>query len=305
MIESMTGFATRTCEISFTDAQTEKRIDLLIELKSLNSRYFEASFRVPSSVARFELELNSLLKKQLIRGRVFCSIKSAKSQEILESYQPVHDVIKGYVAFAQESAQRYGLQNDLSVAQVLTAPGAFVPTALEMSEAQEEAFFDAFKNVCNELQVSRRREGHALFLDLQERAKICIHRLGIIEESFASFFEQKKKELAVQKELCSDQEKVMQDPGLKLKLDELFSVVHKGDIHEEIVRFKTHCASFSKLISDSSSEEKGRRLEFILQELNREVNTMMAKSVVAAISSAGIDIKCELDKMREQIQNVV
>lgn len=305
MIESMTGFVSKACEISFTDVSGEKKIDLLIEFKSLNSRYFEASFRLPLSLSRFELVFNNLLKKQLVRGRVFCTIKSSTQQDALESYQPVESVIQGYVSFAKELAARHGLANDLSIAQVLSAPGAFVPASLEMTENQEAAFLDVFKKLITELQASRRVEGEALLRDLQGRIAICGERLQTIEKTFNVFFESKKAELAAQKELCADAEKVLQDPSLKLKLDELFALVHKGDIHEEVVRFRTHVASFGKLIADSSAEEKGRRLEFVLQELNREVNTMMAKSTASEISAAGIDIKCELDKMREQIQNVV
>ena len=305
MIESMTGFIRRSIDIAFGDVGHEKKLPLVVEIKSLNSRYFEASFRLPLSLQHLELSMMPLLKKGLMRGRVFCTIKSESTEGVLETYEPVHSVIEQYVGISKNIASKYGIPDDLSVAKVLGAPGAFVPVSLEMNEDQERAFLVQIQEVTKGLVVARRAEGTFLEKDLLERLAVCSDRIALIKQAFGDFFESKKLELAKYNDLCADQENVAKDPSLTLKLDELSSVVHKGDIHEELVRFAAHIAAFEKLVRSNSDEEKGRRFEFTLQEMHREINTVMAKSSVAEISNAGIDIKCELEKMREQIQNVV
>lgn len=305
MIESMTGFVRRSIEISFNEALGEKKMSLVVEFKSLNSRYFETAFRLPPSFSHLELKLVPILKKKLIRGRVFCGIKSEASEVALETYQPVTSVIKQYVDIAKSLSVSYGLSDDLSVSKVLVAPGAFVPVSIEMSEDQEQAFLTQFEDLLSDLQRVRRAEGAILAKDLLERIAVCRDRVARIKDLFEVFFEAKKEELARFKELCVDPQKILDDPSLKLKLDELHSVVHRGDIHEELVRFNAHLVAFDRIVSSSAEEETGRRFDFTLQELHREVNTMMAKTSLTEISSAGIDIKCELEKMREQIQNIV
>lgn len=305
MIESMTGFIRRSIDIVFGDADHEKKLPLVVEIKSLNSRYFEASFRLPPSLQHLELSMTPLLKKTLMRGRVFCSIKSESTEGALETYEPVHSVIEQYVGISKGIAQTYNIPDDLSVAKVLAAPGAFVPVSLELNEDQERAFLAHIQDVVHGLVASRRAEGAFLEKDLLERLAVCADRIAIIKQAFVVFFEAKKVELAKYNELCAVPENVAKDPSLSLKLDELSSVVHKGDIHEELVRFAAHVATFEKQVRSNVEDEKGRRFEFTLQEMHREINTVMSKSSVAEISNAGIDIKCELEKMREQIQNVV
>jgi uncharacterized protein (TIGR00255 family) len=305
MIESMTGFSSNSFEISFYDADVEKKVDLLIELKCLNSRYFEASFKIPSSLYHLELQLNTLFKKHLISGRLFCTIKPARPDMLLESYRPVHAVIKAYVNFSEELTQTYSLKNDLAVSQILSAPGVFVPSALEMTEEQETSFLLIMKKMVDQLKVVRQQEGKTLAADLQNRLVVCRARLAFVTEYFKKYFEVKREELNAQRELCLDPEKILQDPSLKLRLDELYSLIHKGDIHEELVRFNAHLVAFESLIETSLDDEKGRRFDFILQEMNREVNTMSAKLNFSDVSKAIIDIKCELEKMREQVQNIV
>lgn len=305
MIESMTGFVSHTFDLFVGAAGQEKKISLVAELKSLNSRYFETTFRLPSSLASLELPLTSLCKKKLLRGKVFCAIKSHGADMLLESYMPVHAVIEQYVNAARDISKAYGLTDDLSVAHVLAAPGAFVPVTPEMTESQEQAFFGAIEKALHGLQSMRLAEGALLFKDLVARLQMCRDRISLIAAAFEVFFEAKKVELAKHRELCVDLIKMQEDPGLKLKLDELHAVVHRGDIHEELVRFNAHILAFDGLLNDRSSEEKGRRFDFMLQEMHREINTVTSKSSLPEISKAAIDIKCELEKIREQIQNVV
>lgn len=301
----MTGFIRRSIDIAFGEQGNEKKLPLVIEIKSLNSRYFEASFRLPPSLQHLELSMMPLLKKKLMRGRVFCTIKSESTEGVLETYQPVHSVIEQYVGISKTIASKYSIPDDLSVSRVLGAPGAFVPVSLEMNEDQERDFLTHIQDATNGLIAVRRAEGAFLETDLLGRLAICSDRIALIKQSFLMFFEAKKLELAKYNDLCAVPENVAKDPSLTLKLDELSSVVHKGDIHEELVRFAAHIATFEKLVRSTADDEKGRRFEFTLQEMHREINTVMAKSSIAEISNAGIDIKCELEKMREQIQNVV
>ena len=305
MIESMTGFVSYAFELSVGAAGQEKKIELVAEFKTLNSRYFETTFRLPSSLTSLELKLTALCKKKLVRGRVFCAIKSSNSDALLESYHPVHSVIQQYVTAAREISKTYNLADDLSVAHVLQAPGAFVPVSVEMTEEQEQAFFSDIEKALCGLRSTRLAEGLLLSYDLAERLQVCRDRISLIKEAFEVFFEAKKIELAKHRELCVDPLKMQEDPGLKLKLDELHGIVHRGDIHEELVRFNAHVLSFDRLLVDPSGEEKGRRFDFMLQEMHREINTITAKSCIPEISKAAIDIKCELEKIREQIQNIV
>jgi len=305
VIESMTGFVSHAFELSVGSGEHAKKISLVAEFKTLNSRYFETTFRLPSSLSSLELKLTSVCKKKLVRGRVFCAIKPGSSDVLLESYIPVHSVIEQYVIAAREISNKYGLTDDLSVAHVLSAPGAFVPVACEMTEEQENAFFVSIEKALVGLQATRLAEGAALGKDLVERLQVCKARLALIKDVFKIFYEVKKTELATHKELCVDPLKMQEDPSLKLKLDELHMIVHRGDIHEELVRFNAHVVAFDSLLSDKNNEEKGRRFDFMLQEMHREINTITSKSSLPEISKAAIDVKCELEKIREQIQNIV
>lgn len=301
----MTGFVSYPFELSLGDGLAKNNVSMVVEFKTLNSRYFEATFRLPSSLASLELGISALCKKMLIRGRLFCTIKSGGQDALLESYVPVHSVIQNYVAAARALAKEHGLVDDLSVSNVLTAPGAFVPVACEMSEEQEKSFFKSMEIALHGLQKMRCAEGALLGRDLVERLQVCKDRMVLIKAAFEVFYEAKKVELAKHKELCVDPIKMQEDPALKLKLDELHGIVHRGDIHEELVRFAAHIVAFDVLLADASSDEKGRRFDFMLQEMHREINTVTSKSNLPEISKAAIDVKCELEKIREQIQNIV
>jgi uncharacterized protein (TIGR00255 family) len=294
----MTGFVSKTFQLALGGDQGVRQIPVILELKTLNSRYFETTFRLPSSFLHLEIQLAGMTKKRLIRGRLFFTLKTMGTDVSFESIKPVPEVINDYLSHQKMLHERYNISGDFTVSDVVRLPGAFVPVRADMTEEQEQVFLKHVEAALDQLVEVRRQECEALGKDLQARVQTCSEAIELIANRYQIFFEAKKRELAQQKSLEDDSIEVAN------KIEELHAAISKSDIQEEITRFRVHLSSMQTLLKQKSPE-KGRRLDFTVQELHREVNTLMAKSALVDISQLAIDVKCELEKMREQIQNVV
>lgn len=297
MIVSMTGFASTTLII--TDKQGSQS-QVILNLKSLNSRYFEATCKLPPALSHLENDLIKLLKKKLHRGHIVLLLQINNPNLFKGSVQADTGIVKSYLKAIGEIQKDCNIPGTLVIQDIIELPNIFIAEEKTIDEETKRIILDAINQVIEQLIKMRTVEGAALEKDLIKRVDLMQHNMDNIEKTYEILMEKKKEEVNQRlSEVTEHSEDIaeMQRAAMYLELD-------KMDIHEEIVRFKNHLETFKKTIA-AAEEEKGRRLDFILQELARETNTIAAKCGDAEISSCAINIKVEIEKAREQVQNIV
>lgn len=296
MLLSMTGFASQMVTIALK-AGGEALLN--IEIKSLNTRFFEATCRLPNGLNHLEISIINMLKQKLVRGRVFLNVRMAGDSIALESVSPAFGVAKEYYQAAQAIQKKVGVEGKLTISDLVRFPNIFAVDQIKLDKKDERKIIDAIAHAADALVQERTREGQHHLLDLEKRFSNCATYMDQIKDLFKAFMKQQKEE--IKRTLASSKDG---DQEAEAQLDDLYSMLNKIDIHEEITRFKSHLKGVKKLLS-TAQLEKGRHLDFMLQELGRETNTITAKCSSFQISSVAVEIKVELEKAREQVQNVV
>jgi uncharacterized protein (TIGR00255 family) len=298
MIKSMTGFASLT--------RDEDEASIGVTVKAVNHRFLDVQFRMPPALGALESRLRSLVQRRVARGRVELSVtiqqRRVPVQEVelnepfLEALAAAldHARARGYVAGPLTPGDLLRFPQSLSIRERVEDSSRVDEGTLRLMERVERAVGDAL----DELDVMRAREGTYLRTDLDARRA----QLADLFERVAAAAErglQRLQERLVERvrELRAD---AMADEGLVAQ--EIARFVGRSDITEEIVRFRGHLEHWQAL--SDSPEPCGRKLDFLLQEMNREVNTAASKAEGPAVSELVVALKAELEKMREQVQNV-
>lgn len=293
---SMTGFGAARGSLA---VDKKKKVSFTVEIKTLNSRFFEAVCKLPGPLSYIEIKVIDLLKKKLVRGRIYLTIRSSEESYVFNTVKPNIHLIKDYMSASNKIKKECKLKGELSIKEVLELPDVFVSEEKDISGTTEKDIFKLIDKATNHLIKSRAAEGQNLKVDLETFFVISSKKMTKIRALFTKLMNEKKD--AIKKTLSLTKNG---DEFAKMKLDELYSIVNKIDINEEITRFDSHLKVIKTVLSDKSIT-KGKRLDFILQELVRELNTINAKSGSFNISSLAVDIKVELEKAREQVQNIV
>ena len=296
MLLSMTGFGSGTIVIGTRVG----KLSLVVEMKTVNSRYFEATCKLPMTLSGLEVKVINLLQSLLGRGRLYLVARFAEDSEIFESVNPSLKVVEQYVAAASLIKDKFNLSGELSVADILALPNVFELGRSEFTEEEEKEILVGMEKIAGQLTLMRSQEGNRLQQDLEKRFAVCAQKIADISVYFEQVMQEQKDLVDKQLVLSKDG-----DEQAKHQLDESYITLNKMDIHEEITRFNSHLVSVRDLLKDTKHQDKGKRFDFILQELLREINTLMAKCAHFTISSLSVDVKVELEKAREQIQNIV
>ena len=263
------------------------------EARSLNSRYLEISMRLPRSVSGYESRLREAAKRFVKRGRLDVTIKWERVGEAAVP-RANEEAIGWYVGLGRRLKESYGLEGSLSVADLLGLKDILV---YDEETPPEEMLFSCFETLLAGLNGEREREGTVIEKDLSARlAQIGGYVNGIEArwpEAIKSHEETLRKKILEISGSVADETRVLQEMGFFME---------RLDIAEEIARLKGHIGLFETTLA--SGEEIGRKLDFIIQEMVRETNTIASKSGDLAISEKAILIKVEIEKMREQVQNV-
>lgn len=297
MIQSMTGFATKTVVLALPD---NNRSNVVISLKSVNSRFFETNFRLPYQLSSLETELEKRLKKRLYRGHLYISVQMANPGIFKGDVQPALQVVNGYLHAINMIKSTYALNDPITLDHLLQLPNIFSIEDRGIDEKTKETFFAHVETLIDELIEARKQEGASLLVDITQRTTTMTAEIDVIDILAQKLVEHQKTKInAVMQELQGD-ENTLAD----MRKNALFTLLDKIDIHEEIIRFKSHMDSIRKQLM-VSTVEKGKKLDFTLQELAREINTITAKCSDALISTHAINIKVDIEKVREQIQNIV
>jgi len=290
MILSMTGYG----EVQHSD----NGVSYVLELRSLNSRYFKASIKLPEHLSIFEPEVEKLLRTRLTRGSMFYNLRVRDTSA--EAAQEINQAaLKSYLD--QLLAVSAG-NSQIDLASLLELPGVCQPPAL--SEAQRRHQWQVIEQitqrVLENLIEMRRVEGRTLCEDL-------ISQCGQIREHLAAVAERAPVVLQeYNQKLVQRVNGLIAEAKLELKLDDVRREValfaERCDINEEISRLGSHLAQFEQLCQHG--QRAGRKLDFLAQELLREANTIASKSNDATISQHIVEIKGAIDRIKEQVQNV-
>uniref|UniRef100_A0A832MMT7 YicC family protein n=1 Tax=Eiseniibacteriota bacterium TaxID=2212470 RepID=A0A832MMT7_UNCEI len=291
MIRSMTGYGSAELE---KDGQR-----LVAEIRSVNHRYCEVSIRAPRLVALFEDQIRQLIQERFSRGKFNLSITWAgvgEQGEVLKLNEAVAD---RYVALLAELKSRYGLAGEPDVHTIAALPDIFTWEHTALSDEQTWALVKEVVNrACDSLTAMKEREGEALWRDLEARLDIIRRQLArVAERAPLRPLEAKEKMLARLEPLLGE---VQMDPARLAQ--EIAMLADRLDCTEECVRLSAHLDHFKTLIE--GPELAGRKLNFLLQEFNREANTIGSKANDASIQHAVIVMKEEIERLREQVQNV-
>jgi uncharacterized protein (TIGR00255 family) len=295
MIRSMTGFGRAGFEVDGSGFE--------VEVRSVNQRHLDTRVRLPRSLSDHEGLVKARIQARLQRGKIDCSVSPVGGGTSPGRPELDREVAEGYVAAARELAQRFGLADDLSTARLLGLAGVmrFVEKG-PAPEALAAALGAAVDAAVTGLDAMRAAEGAALARELEGR-------LVRIEDLVACFESRAADVLAAARaRLRRRSEQIREETGLQDEArlyQEIVIAADRLDITEELVRLRSHIAQFRGILAQGSAAEPvGRRLEFLLQEFGREANTVGSKASDAALSHQVVELKNELERIREQVQNV-
>lgn len=291
MIKSMTGFG--RCEIS------EDNRKFTVEMKSVNHRYLDVNIKVPKKLNFFEAAIRTLLKEYVGRGKVDIFITYEDYTENNVSIKYNRDVAGEYLKYLNEMAEDFSLDNDVRVSALSRYPEVFTMEEQTIDEASLwKLLKKAIEGAAESFVKTRIQEGENLRNDLVEKLEGMLKLVAFIEEKSPCIITEYRQKLEDKvKELLAD-----------AKIDEsrlLMEVTIFADkvcVDEELVRLRSHIETTRETLLAGGS--MGRKLDFIAQEMNREANTILSKATDLEISNCAIELKTEIEKVREQIQNV-
>lgn len=287
MIQSMTAFS--------RESATTSQGVLTVELRSVNHRYLDCSFKVPDSLRALEPKLREALSARLSRGKVDCLVRVQAPAVDTTDMHIDETKLDDLLAAARQVAARIGDAAPLDALRLLQFPGIY-EAAEETEEALQRAAAELFEQALAGLQANRRREGEKL-------AQLVRDRLDQVDTQVAATREIMPQLLQYQRDRIGarlDEIAAEVDQG-RLE-QELVYLAQKADVDEELDRLETHVGEVRRALDKGGP--CGRRLDFLMQELNREANTLSSKSQSATTTLNAVELKVLIEQMREQVQNI-
>ena len=291
MIKSMTGFG--RCEI-----QNGSR-KFTVELKSVNHRYLDVNIRMPKKLNFFETAIRTLLKSYANRGKVdiFITYEDLSQSQVSVKYNAV--LAAEYLKYLRQMEEEFGLENDIRVSTLSRYPEVF--TMEEQSEDEEELWNglkEALEGAFGQFVETRKAEGENLKKDILSKLDFLETEIVFVEERSPQIVAEYRAKLEEKmKELLADTQ--IEDSRIAA---EVILFADKICTDEEVVRLKSHIRHMRATLEEK--EGIGRKLDFIAQEMNREANTILSKANDLEVSDRAISLKTEVEKIREQIQNI-
>ena len=287
MIYSMTGYAALSQELP------QGTINL--EIKSVNHRYLETQFRIMDELRGLEPSLRELIGSRLSRGKIDCRL-GFSAAITAESLSRVNTgLMDQLLSLDKVVRERAPSAAPLSVAEILRWPGVIATEELS-KELLKEAVLTLLTRALDDLAATRSREGSKLkdiILDRAAQMDGLVARIKPKTPTIVSNFQEKLRQKLKEAEVGSDDDRIRQ---------EIVLFAQKIDVDEELERLSAHLTELKRVLAKGGGA--GKRLDFLMQELNREANTLGSKSVDAEMSQASMDMKVLIDQMREQIQNI-
>lgn len=291
MIISMTGFGKAS--------HAEEDYEAHVEIRSVNHRFFDLSIRLPKAIESQENAIRELVRRHIDRGRVNINISIQEREGNPLGLQINAQAVQAYKQLLEQLRESSGIEDPIRLDYLLTFSEIFTQESNGVvPETALHCVMHALGDAIQNLNEMRRREGVEIEKDLQQRIRVLAEKIDRIETISADRSEREFKRLMKRlKSLVGSGEL---DPS-RLEI-EVALLADRTDVTEECIRFRSHNTLFLEALKNN--EPSGRKLNFLLQEMNREANTIGAKACDAAISHLVVEIKEEVEKLREQIQNI-
>ena len=286
MPRSMTAFARNTTDFPWGS--------VTCELRSVNHRFLETGFRLPETLRQVEMSLREIARKKLSRGKVDCSIQLAfNSTDATVSADLT--LAKQYIELAQQLAVQIDNPAAISPLDIMRWPGVLKEQDVE-SEHLQTAAIETFKLTVSQLLEGRQREGDKLADMIEQRLVGIQEQTTIVRENLPDILAHQRTRL---EEKMADMKSQLDESRVE---QEMVIIANRTDVDEELDRLDVHIAEIRRVLQ--SSDSIGRRLDFLMQELNREANTLGSKSIAGVTTQASVELKVLIEQMREQIQNL-
>lgn len=292
MIVSMTGFGK-------AEGIFEKR-KYSIEIRSVNSRFLEIACKYPKYLTSKDFELKEIIKKKVSRGKININLYTEHEEDKFVNFNIDENSIKEYYRLLKKINDVIGSKEEIKVEHILNFTNLFMTEPDSEISEEEFSFIDNLLNTAlDDLNKMKVKEGNSLKKDILDRVKFIEKESNIISKLSKDRVKVEKERLLNRVENLLSDKKILDEGRLEV---EIILLADKIDITEELIRLKSHTKYF--LEYTKSNEHAGRRLNFLIQEINREINTIASKSLDAEISQSAAFMKEELEKIREQLQNV-
>ena len=291
MIYSMTGFGRG-------EAESDKA-KFIVEIKSVNHRYLDTSFKLPQFAYSFEEKMQKLLKENVSRGKVDVSLTIKQKRKSQKTFVYDREAASYFVKASKEAVEEFGVENDLGVFELLRLPGVVVEDT-DVADPEElwQYVESALKDAIDKLVASRKSEGERLKTDLSQKVVRLEELVSMLEDRAPKIVEEYRNRLKQKVSELIDDDKIDENRIA----EEVVIYSDKICIDEEIVRLKSHATEIRETLE--LDEPIGRKMDFISQELNRESNTILSKSSDEFTADIGIELKTLIEKIREQVQNL-
>lgn len=293
MLNSMTAYA-------YVE-QNDGRLTVRVEIRTYNSRHLDMVLRLPAGYASFEEKMKSLITRMMVRGRIEVRMSVKDDSSPAYVYEVDQQRADAYLDAAKRLSESLNLQPaSLTIDQLINVPGVIQQAEISPDIDSHWSLIEAtVQETLENVNQMRIKEGAFIGQDFIKRLDFIEKKLNEIESSVAGLVDRYREKLQARVEALTkgiveiDASRIAQEAGL---------LADRSDISEEIVRAKSHIEQFRSIMN--SDEPAGRKLNFLLQEFNREFNTMGSKVGQAAAAHTIVDVKSEIEKLREQVQNI-
>jgi len=290
MLKSMTGFGKSFAE--------NERISVDIELKSVNSRFLDTFFRLPNFLSLREFELKSVIKNGIKRGKISVTLQVNFKDRKDSPWGINTEKLNDFLLTIEDIKKQSNIDENLKLNHILLNKDLFSGNKIEISEEDFEFIKETLNKAIDELNIMKTNEGSELAKDLRKRTEEIETKVDEIKDNARETVEEYHLLLKERIKNLIDDVNINEE---RLET-ELAILADKADITEECVRLKSHLKFFNDCLN--GEESNGRKLNFLCQEINREANTIASKTFSSEISHKSIFIKEEIEKIREQIQNI-
>lgn len=291
-MKSMTGFG--------RGQVSSENFDISVEIKTVNNRFLDLNLRLSQELQTIEADVKRLIQSRLLRGRVDVNFQYERTDEIV--YELNRPLISGYVSALKQMQSEFELSGEPDLNVIARLPNALQPKKEDLSEEFTSAVKLALNNALDELEKMREVEGDSQKKELLFRLSEIENHLPRIEAESANVAEEFR--LRLTKKLND----FLAKSGSQIEIDqarlaqEVAYLADRSDISEEIMRLRSHIEHFRNI--SEGEKDTGKQLDFLTQELNREANTIASKTNNMTVKESALAIKSEIEKIREQVQNV-
>ena len=287
-VHSMTGFAHASTEYA------GKNID--IEIRSVNHRFLDVQFKLPDDLRSLESNMREKIVSKIARGKLECRIQLGSTHQQQSSLHINQPLVQQLADINQKLRKKHSELGKLTVADILRFPGVLTAAETDKEELAR-VVGQLLEQVLDDFVAARRREGEKLKAHIIERLDLMEAIVGALEELFPSLLQ---NHIARSRSRLAEAVANIDEDRLK---QEFALFMQKADVDEEFNRLRTHIAEVRRIVTEQSGSI-GKRLDFLMQELNREANTLGSKSIAGECTQVSVELKVLIEQMREQVQNI-